>query len=229
MNSNQTQQYSIRRNRQVIFIETLRELIERKKIRTPYNLVRQSAILRFLLIDGSNFYNEINKSFKLKLGVGIKKEFSLASGISSSNFGGGSFQIYIYKVDYSENIIKIPAFLKLPAFTIQDNTLKNYIDANHIKEEYCIQDIIKLLANAHGGVHFETWENIDYSLMVEPNSPFNINTNSRLYDIIEYTTDYVLAVLEPLAIQVQANVYRTKPISIEISQTFQVKNKTDEF
>lgn len=223
MNSNQTQQYSIQRNRQVIFIETLRELIQRKKIRTPYNLVRQSAILRFLLIDGSKFYNEINKSFKLKLGSGIKKELRQASSISSTNFGGGSFQIFFYKVDENESMVNIPTFLKLLAIKIQDQTLKNYIQANHIKEEYSIQEIIKLLANAHGGVHFETWENIHFSLMVEPSSPFNINTNSKLYDIIENVADFILTALEPLASLIQGTVSRTKPISFEFSETFQIK------
>jgi hypothetical protein len=49
--------YHLDRNREVIFIETYKELIgwSTSIWKTPYSIVRKAALLRFLIIDGSKF------------------------------------------------------------------------------------------------------------------------------------------------------------------------------
>ena len=59
MTSDSHNLYSIQRNREVIFLESLRELQNRKGKKSPYYLVRQGAILRFLLVEGEKFYEKI--------------------------------------------------------------------------------------------------------------------------------------------------------------------------
>lgn len=225
MTTQTIQLHSIRRNRELIFIETIRELNSRKNIRTPYNLARQSAMLRFLVIDGSKFFNEINKPFKLKLGSKISTDRNYGNSMSSGDVGGSAFEILLHKVNENGEFFTIPNFLKLPAIRIQDKKLKEYLDKNHIAEEYSIHDIIKLVANAHGGVHVEAWENIHPHLMTDATSPFNINSNSKLHDIIQYTSDFILKALDPLGETVFNNITNRQPTAVEATTTVYVKDK----
>ena len=218
-------QYSIQRNRQVIFMESLIELIVRQKLRTPYNLVRQSAILRLLLIDGGKLYSEINRPFKFKLGAKISSGTNSGNSISSADTNRSAFEMYFHKTSKNGEFIGLESFLSLPAIRTNNQDIKKYCDINHIKENYSIREIIKLVANAHGGVHFEKWNNIPPQLMTDPISPFNINDNSKLHDIVLYVSIFVAEALKPLADHVYIELKRTKPTSVEATAIFDLKER----
>jgi hypothetical protein len=218
--------YSIRRNREVIFLEALNELGSIKQFKTPYTLVRQSAILRFLLIDGQKYYLEINKPYRLNLGAKISSNSLYNTSISSDTPIGSRYEILLHEINHQGEFFKIPNFLKLPAMKIDSLYLKKHINDEHIKYEYTVQDIIKLVANAHGGVHSEGWEDIHPELMTNSHSPFNINSNSKLHDIMKSISNFVLVSLRPLRVCTINNVRNTRAIGAEVSQT--VFRKTDE-
>jgi len=218
-----TNLYSIERNRELIFIESLLELQNRKNIISPYNLIRQSAILRFLLIDGDAFYTVINKKYKLKIATTINNDLLSTTSISSVDNDNRSFIISKYKYDSQGKLMTIKQFLDLPIIKINNLELRKYADNKHIKIEYNINSLIKLVANAHGGVHIEKWTNIPVDLMTDNSSPFNINNNSKLHLILNNIADITILLLKPLFDQVKLNLMNTKSIGAEGSQVFYLK------
>ena len=110
--------------------------------------------------------------------------------------------------------------LKLPVLKVVNPVLKKYLTKEHIKEEYTLRTLIKLVANAHGGVHIEEWKNVPVDLMTDSNSPYNINSNSKLYDLMNNITELVLLALKPLIQAVSNNFKSTRPVGREVSGIF---------
>ena len=224
--------YSIKRNREVIFIESIKELNHRIKSKnnSAYNLVRKGAILRLLIIDGSKLYNTINHDYSLKLVKKLTCSPNQGHSLSTFEDPNSGFRTIKYFVDKNGENYSIPKFLKLPAIQINNPQLKEYLDKNHVFEEYDISKIIKLIANAHGGVHFENWgDEISSFIATDASSPFNLNTNSKLHEIIDNISEIILDYLDPLGKKVYYNLKSTKPLAHEFTQTFEIqKNKKNE-
>lgn len=219
--------YDIARNREVIFVETMNELNSRVKLIdiSPYNLVRKSALLRLLVIDGSRFYNVINRIYRQK--ISIKLTYSPHQGHSLSTFDdpNSGFITYIYFHDENGEECDLSKFLKLPAIKINNPQLKDYLKENRIAEEYSIEELIKLIANAHGGVHFENWDNVSGFMETNSSSPFNINSNSKMHDLIDNAAGIIYKMLEPLYKIVCENIKTTEPIAHEATTFIIVNNE----
>lgn len=194
--------YDLTRNRELIFIESFKELYLRvnSKSRDPYNLIRKSAILRFLIIDGGKFYISINRPYRIKIKMFLKGGFLQGHSLSSISNQNSYFTRFTYTFDESCKEIDISEFLKLPVIRINSPQLKRHIGKKLIREEYNVNQIIKLIANGHGGVHIEEWGNdIPGYILTDNTSPFNINTNSKLHDTIDNISELIIKTLEPLS------------------------------
>lgn len=223
--------YSIRRNRELIFMETLKDLENRLYFqqKSPYNLVRKSALLRLLVIDGEKFYNTINREYKIKLETPIKSYTRSSHGLATFEPASSSFITAEYRIEKEGELFSIPKYLALPIVMINNPHIKEYLDNDHIKETYSVSGIIKLVANAHGGVHFKKWgEEVSSYIATDADSPFNINQNSVLHEVIDNTINVILNMLNPLREAVHENLKKTKPIVYESSVTVEVINKDNQ-
>lgn len=209
--------FTVDRNREVIFLETLKELNFRVKSndRSSYNLVRKSALLRLLVIDGSKFYTVINKRYRRKIVLKLTYSYHQGSSLSTFNDPNSGFITYRYFNDENGEECDLPKFLKLPAIKINNPQLKSYLHINKIAEEYSIAELIQLIANAHGGVHFENWDNVSDFMATNSSSPFNINSNSKTHDLIDNASEIIYAMLKPLEEIVFENILKTKPVAVE--------------
>ena len=208
--------YSLRRNREVIFIETLRELSMRRNWRNPYNLVRRAALLRFLLLEGNRYYDEINKNYHLSIEYEISSSSTRSDAASSNDKNACILVMGKYKFNPEGDSLSISQFLKLPVLKIHNPSLLQHVnEKKKISTTYSVGSLIKLIANGHGGVHIENWENVSGDLMTDHASPFNINENSMLHELIEDISTIVLQSLTPLADAVWSNINTTRPISWE--------------
>lgn len=217
--------YDLDRNRKLLFIEMLNELKQRTSYRRYdlYSLIRKSALLRLLLIDGDKFYQAINKEFKLKLEIRLNKENLLSFGLSNLDNSNSSFLIaHFVKSNHGEGYT-LEQFLKLNVVHFNNPSLKEYLNQNNVAENYTVKDLIKLVANAHGGVHIEKWKNIPKELFIDSNSPFNINENSNLHRVIDNISEIVLAILENLNLTVINNIKSIEPIGYETTQSVIIK------
>lgn len=218
MKANTIGLYSISRNRELIFMETLKELESRVHFqqKSPYNLVRKSALLRLLVVDGEKMYNTINRDYQIKLKTYLKSYTAVSHGLATFEPANSSFAIIEYRIEKTGEEFSIPKFLDLPVVMINNPQLKEYLDYDHVEESYNVQGIIKLVANAHGGVHIKKWGGaISSYIATGADSPFNINQNSVLHELIDNTSRILLNMLEPLRKEVHENLKKTKPIAYE--------------
>ena len=217
--------YSLRDNRETIFIESLNELKERIGKKEPYSLIRKSAILRFLLVDGSRFYNEIHRNYKIDLKSQISMTNYLGFGASSENNANRSALFIKYYLDTNGEWMNIAKFLEQPILEIDNPKLNDYfeIEEEHILKKYNVNQFVKLIANAHGGVHVKKWDKVSVDLMSDRSSPFNINWNSLLHDMIDNIVEIILNLLNPLVNKVNQNILVAKPIAWEIKQVVELK------
>lgn len=210
--------FSIDRNREYIFIETIKELRNRleKSDREPYNLVRISSILRLLFVDGSKYYSAINLKYKIKLGSKLLCSHNESGGLSTMFEERDRISYLKFGLKDNGDFFKISDFLEVKVIEIYIPTLLENGKSKHIKSEYNVRELIKLFANAHGGVHLENW-NKDFHnfISVHPTSPCNINANSDFYSIIRNISDILLAMIEPLEEQVNLNLQKTEPIAFQ--------------
>ncbi|WP_100610415.1 hypothetical protein [Confluentibacter lentus] len=191
--------YDLIINREKIYIEVLKELESRIGKRTPYDLVRKAAMLRFLLIDGSKYYNIINKEYKIKINFDLSESKFTGGKFSFTSDSTLSYCIFNYSFENHKGKTLIENFLKLPVLEINDSDLKYFLKSKHISEKYSIKSIIELIANAHGGVHVENWKDFDLKrIFFSETSPLNINPNSIMNDIIDNISIILLKILEPL-------------------------------
>lgn len=209
--------FTIDRNREVIFVETLKELNFRVKSndRSSYNLVRKSSLLRLLVIDGSKFYTVINKGYRQKIVLKLTMSFHQGHSLSTFDDPNSGFITYTYFDDENGEECDLPKFLKLPAIKINNPQLKNYLHGKRIAEEYSIAELIQLIANAHGGVHTENWDTVSGFMATNSSSPFNINPNSKMHDLINNAAEIIYTMLEPLRKTVFENTRKTEPIAFE--------------
>ena len=214
----QIELFSINRNREYIFVETIKELRNRlKRIdREPYNLVRISSILRLLFVDGSKYYSVINLNYRLKLGSKLLCSHNHSGGLSTM-FGERDQISYLkFGVKDKGDFFKISDFLNTKVIEIDIPTLLENSQSKHIKSEYNVRELIKVFANAHGGVHLENWSKDFHNFIsVHPTSPVNINANSDFYSIIKNISAILLSMIEPLEEQVILNLQKTDPIGFQ--------------
>lgn len=218
--------YDIRRNREVVFVENIKELEKRIQLnsRTPYNIIRKSAILRLLFIDGSTLFSLINQNYQKKIRIPLKFQYRKAHSLSTEENSGSSVTTFTYVMDQDGDEVSISKFLELDCILINDPKLKEYLSENNIQEKYNVRELIKLIANCHGGVHFENWSNIPSFVTTGEFSPFNINVNSRMHEIIDNCASILLKGIEPLTLDVLNNLKTTKPVSLQTQpRTFRVK------
>lgn len=196
--------YDLIINREKIYIDTLNELKSRIGKRTPYDLVRKGAILRFLLIDGSSFYRIINKYFKLKIKFDISKSVLTGGKFSLTSHSTLSYSIYTFSFENKNKKYNIDDFLNFPVIETNDSSLKKFLKNNHISDNYTVKTLIKLIANAHGGVHIENWNDFDLKkIFFEETSPLNINPNSVMNNIIDNISLTLIKILAPLTLAVE--------------------------
>ena len=209
--------FSIDRNREVIFVETMKELNLRVKSndRSSYNLVRKSALLRLLVIDGSKFYTVINRTYQQKTSLKLTVSFHQGHSLSTFDDPNSGFVTHTYFDNENGEECALPSFLKLAAIKINNPQLKEYLHQNRIAEEYSIAELIQLIANAHGGVHFANWDNVTGFIATDSSSPFNINPNSKMHDLIDNAAEIIYKMLEPLGKMVFENLRTTLPIAQE--------------
>ncbi|MEO9257077.1 MAG: hypothetical protein ABI207_01770 [Crocinitomicaceae bacterium] len=210
--------FSIDRNRELIFIETMKELNYRvkSKDKSPYNIIRKSALLRLLVIDGSKFYTVINKKYNLKIDLNLTFNFHQGHSLSTFDDPNSGFVTHKYFDDENGEKCTIPKFLKLPAIKTNNPQLKNYLNhENRIAEEYSNAELIQLIANAHGGVHIANWDIVSDFIASDSSSPFNINQNSKMHDLIDNIAEIIFTMLEPLSKMVFENIQKTPPVAYE--------------
>lgn len=233
--------YSSSRNKESIFLDAVTELRQRlySGQKTPYNMVRKSAILRLLVIDGTRFYQDINKKYKLDLIIKLESQDFTGHSLSSADPSHSNYTIKLFNISNNGEEINIVNFLKLPIIRIDNSQLTDFIKKQQtessknkkenslLKTEYDISSIIKLIANGLGGVHFSSWNNnqIPRQLMTDDSSPFNLNSNSKLHSIIDNLSIITLEMLAPLINVVENNLQSTAPISTEVSAIFSSSKK----
>ena len=207
--------YSLERNRDYIFIKTIEELQARvdSKTKDPYNLVRISALLRLLFIDGSKFYNIVNSTFKIKLGVRLMCTFQDCHGLSTIFDKNDHIKYMIIIEDKDGDLFSIDKILLLKIIDIKIPTLEEYLNAQNLKMEYDINGMIKLFANAHGGVHIDKMEEKMHNfLFSHSGSPFNLNSNSDFYNVMFNVSSILLKAIAPLTNEVKLKLKTAKPI-----------------
>lgn len=124
---------------ETIFLRTIFDLANASVSDDWYVLLKSSALLRLLLLDG--LIHKANQQHRLKLRYRVrirgKRRFTYASEI-------GKPGIAPYPTDSAEELSELneTELLKLPAFGV-------------LGEEISIKELIKAAANADGGVHFE--------------------------------------------------------------------------
>ena len=67
------------------------------------------------------------------------------------------------------------------------------------------------------------WDKVSVDLMSDRSSPFNINWNSLLHDMIDNIVEIILNLLNPLVNKVNQNILVAKPIAWEIKQVVELK------
>ncbi len=219
--------FSIERNRELIFIETLKELNLRVKSKdqSPYNIIRKSALLRLLVIDGSKFYTVINRGYQKKIALKLLVSFHQGHSLSTFDDPDSGFVTHTYSENENGEDFTLPNFLKLPAIKINNPQLKEYLHQNRIAEEYSIAELIQLIANAHGGVHFENWDSVSGFIATDSSSPFNINSNSKMHNLIDNASEIIYRMLEPLKELVFENLHKTSPIAQEVTKYVTLGNE----
>ena len=217
--------FTLERNRERIFVDCMGEIRQRNnRNKSVYGLVRRSAILRMLLTEGTPFYQLINRKYKIKFELPIIRQEFRGEGITTTKEVANTIS-YTYKYSISETgeQINLQSFLKFTIIEIINEDLKKLLHLNKVSDTYTVSDIIKLIANCHGGVHFDEWKGqVPSSLMTERSSPFNINTNSFLYDVLQNITEIVIIYLTPLWNEVVKSLMETKPLGVEASKTVKV-------
>lgn len=221
--------YSLNHNRELIFIESLKELETRIGNKTPYSLVRKASVLRLLLISDSKYYPLINKNYNLKITFNYR---IVPNEIESINVRSEESKIFTTnRLIFDESIENqsIDVFLSQVVMKNHNPTYTEFLELNHIEKEYSVCKIINLIANAHGGVHLEKkWkgiinENVIYS---DETSPFNINFNSKLHEIIDDISIICLESLRPLVEKIKTQ--KTKPIELILKKNIQ-NEATDKY
>lgn len=210
--------YSLERNRDYIFIKSIEELQARvnSKTKDPYNLVRISALLRLLFIDGSKFYNIVNSSYKLKLGTRLMCSFQDYGGISTIFQETDHIKYMILIEDENGDFFTIDKVLSLKIIDIKIPTLEQYLSSQNLKMEYDINGMIKLFANAHGGVHIDKMEEKMHNfLFAHSGSPFNLNSNSDFYNVMFNVSSILLKAIAPLTNEVKLKLKTAKPMAQE--------------
>jgi hypothetical protein len=122
-----------------LFLNILGELKERLKKGTAYDLIRASAILRQLMVDGSSsLHVAINRNYKEKVRFEVKKwEPTTASK------GKLQMQTVLPSNSCETEKINLDDFLKRKCLYYNEHT-------------YTVKNIIQIVANIKGGVHSGT-------------------------------------------------------------------------
>jgi hypothetical protein len=194
-------EYTLDANREIILIECRADIQSLCRLPpTPYNLVRIASLLRFLFISEGGFVNLLNKKFKYKLRKPLKPVYSTEHGLSSIYKTHGQ-ATYLSKFVFSKEnpTLKINELLNTVVLSSDHPYLKSFLEKRHIESSYTLQSLIKLISNGHGGSHIEmNWENIPIHIACDTLSPFNINPQSILNDIIRHSAFALLYLSEEL-------------------------------
>lgn len=217
--------YSLNHNRELIFIDCLKELESRIEEKNPYALVRKASILRLILLTDGGYYLKVN-NYNLKFKFKYKTE---PYTIIINNAEQNEKKIFTtYKLSFDEETEELPIdkFLNQTVMVNKNPSYVEFLKLSHIDEEYTVLKIINLIANAHGGVHIEkTWKDIvdGHKIFADETSPFNINFNSRLHDIIDDISTICIKAMKPLVDKI--NSQESKPLGIILkSNTSNVSN-----
>ncbi|WP_034042241.1 hypothetical protein [Wocania ichthyoenteri] len=180
--------FSLKYNREIIFIKSLQDLVDLRGINEPHCLVRKGSILRFLLLTDGGYYNIINKEYHQK--IKFKFDSKLNETKKTNLVNDKSFVFSITNLNFNKATTGIPidSFLKQVVMSNADKSYDEFLNLAHIEKEYTVKKIIDLIANGHGGVHIEkSWSkklNIS-DVFSDETSPLNISFNSKLHNIVD--------------------------------------------
>lgn len=223
--------YNLRINREMIFAEFVKELTYRVFIEssTPYNLVRKGAILRSFLVERHRLIDLVNRNYRFKFKTNVKATRLKSDGLGTANPARDMFWVTSYENHTDGDEISIKKLLALPVLELDNQRLNQFLDVDYIEQKYSYRDIIKLVANAHGGVHFNGWENdkVCSLLQTDEGSPFNINSNSKLHNIINDCSILTLKMVQPLVDAVNENIRSPKPLAVSVSMIVEAKSREE--
>lgn len=177
-------------NSENLFIETIDDIKKKLVTQSTYDFLKISGMLRLLLLD--KLVDTANKKHKLKIAYianpvneGIEALVNLGLGVTFANeVDSLNPDLSGYKNGPKE--YKKDDFLKIKPL---------YLHGNY----YSIKDIINLIANAEGGVHFE--ENVSRDKnkdMSEFNRSFYVLGRPAITLLIRPITQISVKSLEPL-------------------------------
>lgn len=146
-------------NNEELLISTLKELQERIFEPSSYDLLMTSGLLRKLILDSSPLLHLVNRSYKIKVRFPVVKDRVIPKVNCDPSFSMRN----VYTDFFNENEVD---WLKLDEFLavsiIEDD-----------KFQYSIRDVILLIANKCGGIHFDQNSNKTEKRLLELSKRFN--------------------------------------------------------
>jgi hypothetical protein len=136
-------------NEEILFVRTLDDLHRSINSNDEYEVLRASALIRQLFLDGSNsLVDRVNRKFRHKLKVRHKLEFEVVEQ-TPPNIPGLSFNIWAV-VDGIDPRAMPPRFLRVKK---RRDDFFGMIVAIIEGHEYSIRELVQFVANVMGGVH----------------------------------------------------------------------------
>lgn len=125
-----------------LFLKTIEELSSKLDCKEEYETLSIARILRLLLVDGNCLVNQINATYRLKLGFKVAKEDEFSAGLSKPNIASVTFGYDPECARPGQPVVELnrDQFLSFEVCSSQSKT-------------FSIIDIIKIESHVRGAVH----------------------------------------------------------------------------
>jgi len=181
-----------------LFVATVEELKARLRANSPYSLLKASANIRLLLIDGSPLLHQANKRLALKLSFKVAvnepapDSMGMKGGIVVLN---DAVDPTIPPFDQYSQDLKLDPFLAVRVAWINGHA-------------YTIKDVILLVANVMGGVHAREPKGQTQEALMGLDAMWGFGQNSQTLHQLGVIGRLVVAGLEPLCAALKAEEAR---------------------
>ncbi|HTE49662.1 MAG TPA: hypothetical protein VK698_02230 [Kofleriaceae bacterium] len=188
-----------------LFLETCLDLEARLNEAKPYSLIRASALLRQLLLDGTPLIHRANRQFRLKLKFSVRSLLTMPDGLPQP-----AIQFLGDALDGGLDMGRVPGF------EIKSISFDQFI-AHHVMQinenRYSIGDVIGFLANVWGGVHLNEPRSPADTHLVTVDSSIVFASRTPLMTIIHAIGQVTLRTIQPLRPLVQQSLEAVPPAS----------------
>lgn len=178
------------------FLQTLNELASRAYSNLDYDLKKSFGLVRSLIIDSPSLIDIANQKHKLKIKFEVAKNESNTINVDPQH----EFKSPYPNSNMDNLIISRDKFLMLEVVKID-----NY--------NYSIKDIIHIIANTMGGVHYENQTQDKKRIAFENLSKQLTDMHGRIvFRLIRDICFCIISACEPLAIKIADNSLNQKII-----------------